>query len=46
MLRITTADPENPTLFTLNSTVSPSARGIASAGGLLWVVDFGGAIVA
>ena len=46
VLKITTADPANPTLFTLNSTMSPAARGIASAGGLIWVVDFSGAIVA
>jgi virginiamycin B lyase len=45
VLKITTADPANPTLFTLTSTPSPSARGITSSGGLLWVVDNGGAIV-
>ncbi len=45
VLKITLADPANPTLFTLTSTASPSARGIATSGGLLWVVDFGGAIV-
>ena len=46
VLRISTADPANPTLFTLTGALSPSARGITSAGGLLWAVDFGnGAIV-
>ena len=45
VLKITTADPANPTLYTLTSTASPSARGITSSGGLLWAVDFGGAIV-
>ena len=45
VLRIPVADPANPTLFTLTSTMSPSARGIARSGDLLWVVDFSGAIV-
>lgn len=45
VLKISPAAPTAPTLYTLTSTPSPSARGIASAGGLLWAVDFGGAIV-
>ncbi len=45
VLKIKPTDPANPTLFTLTSTTSPAARGITRAGGLLWVVDFGGAIV-
>lgn len=45
VLKIKLSDPANPTLFTLTSTASPSARGIARAGALLWVVDFGGSIV-
>ena len=45
VLKITLADPANPTLFTLTSTMSPSARGIARSGDLLWVADFSGAIV-
>ena len=45
VLKIQTADPTHPALFTLTSTASPQARGITSSGGLLWVVDFAGAIV-